>query len=111
MHGTERLVVAEAGDLILWDARTVHGGVVGPGEDTAAVGGTPTLARMTQALSMVSRARASAKCLRARREGFDSGVTFNHSPHEAGNSNGTILCLKRRGYGAPRLTPARDALI
>ena len=39
VHGMERLVGAEAGDLILWDARTVHGGIVGPGEDTTAADG------------------------------------------------------------------------
>merc|ERR1719502_1585922 len=75
MQGTERLVVASAGDLILWDARTVHGGVVGHGEDTTAEDGTPHLARLTQTVSMVPRSRASEACLKARREGFKSGIT------------------------------------
>ena len=111
LHGREQLVVADAGDLVLWDARTVHGGVVGPGEDTTTADGTPALARLTQTLSMVPRSRASAKCLQARREGFAKGVTFNHSPHEAGSSSGTVLCLRRRGYVPPQLTPTQAALI
>ena len=111
VHGTERLVVAEAGDLILWDARTVHGGIVGPGEDTTAADGTPALARLSQTVSMVPRSRASAGCLAARRQGFAAGVTFNHSPHEAGNSTGTVFCLKRRGYVPPELTPDQEALL
>lgn len=111
LQGQERLVVAEAGDLVLWDARTVHGGMVGPGTDKTAADATPELARLTQTVSMVPRARASEKCLRVRREGFAKGVTFNHSPHEAGSSSGTVFCLQRRGYVPPDLTPAQVALI
>ena len=112
LHGAERLVVAEAGDLILWDSRTVHGGVVGPGGGAPAeADGAPRLARLTQTVAMVPRARASAGCLAARRRGFASGVTFNHSPHEAGSSTGTVLCLRRQGHVPPALTPAQEALI
>ena len=32
LQGTGKLLLAEPGDLIIWDSRTVHGGVVGPGE-------------------------------------------------------------------------------
>ena len=112
LHGSERLVVAEAGDLILWDGRTVHGGVVGLGEDEPAeADGAPRLARLMQTVAMVPRSRASAGCLEARRRGFASGITFNHSPHEAGSSNGTVFCLKRKGHVPPGLTPAQEALI
>ena len=111
LQGAERLVVADAGDLVLWDSRTVHGGIVGPGEDTAAADGAPQLARLSQTLAMVPRSRASAECLAARRRGFADGVTFNHSPHEAGSSSGTVYCLKRRGFVPPHLTPAQDALL
>merc|ERR1712093_296828 len=43
-----RLVLAEAGDLILWDSRTVHGGIVGTGclADFAR-GSIPHLARLS----------------------------------------------------------------
>ena len=49
-------MTAEPGDLILWDSRTVHGGLVGPGEDTTAADGTPALARLSQTVSMVRSA-------------------------------------------------------
>ena len=29
--GKNKLVKGRAGDLILWDSRTIHGGIVGPG--------------------------------------------------------------------------------
>ena len=31
IKGKGKLVTGKAGDLILWDSRTIHGGVVGPG--------------------------------------------------------------------------------
>ena len=111
VQGREKLVVADAGDLILWDARTVHGGVVGPGEDTTAASNTPRLARLSQTVSMVPRLRASPECLAARRQGFMDGITFNHSPHETGSSSGTVFCLKRRGYNPPQLTDAQASLL
>jgi hypothetical protein len=111
MHGTEHLVVAEAGDLILWDARTVHGGVIGPGEDTVAEDGMPCLARLTQTVSMVPRSLASAECLQARRDGFAAGQTFNHSPHEAGSSAGTVYSRRQRDHTPPELTAEQEALL
>lgn len=111
MQGTEQLVVAAAGDLILWDGRTVHGGVVGHGEDTTAPDGTPELVRLTQTVSMVPRSRASEACLKARRDGFEAGITFNHSPHESGGSSGTVYCKRRKGFSPPELTPEQAALL
>jgi len=111
MQGTEQLVVAAAGDLILWDGRTLHGGVVGPGEDTTAVDGTPELARLTQTVSMVPRSRASEACLKARRDGFETGITFNHRPHESGGGSGTVFCKRRKGFTPPELTPEQSALL
>ena len=111
MQGAERLVVAAAGDLILWDARTVHGGVVGPGEDTMSADGTPALARLTQTVSMTPRSRASEACLKARRDGFAAGITFNHSPHESGVSSGTVPSKRRRDFRPPQLTEQQAALI
>ena len=43
--------------------------------------------------------------------GFEKRLTFDYSPHEAGGSNGMVLCLKRRGFVPPWLTPEQDALI
>merc|ERR1712151_181252 len=82
-----RLLLAEPGDLILWDSRTVHGGRVGTGQGAAATG---ELARMAVGVAMTERRRASDEVQRRRREGFDNGETFNHCPHEAGTSSGTV---------------------
>ena len=111
MQGKERLVVASAGDLILWDARTVHGGIVGHGEDIIAEDGTPQLARLTQTVSMVPRSRASEACLEARKEGFKAGITFNHSPHESGESSGTVFSERKNGFIPPELNQHQISLL
>ena len=91
--------------------RTVHGGVVGHGEDTTTEDGTPQLARLTQTVSMVPRSRASEACLKARREGFKSGITFNHSPHESGGSGGTVYSKRRRGFSPLELNQQQASLL
>jgi ectoine hydroxylase-related dioxygenase (phytanoyl-CoA dioxygenase family) len=48
------LVLAEAGDLILWDSRTVHGGLVGTGRAMPKTG-EAKLARLTQTVCMIPR--------------------------------------------------------
>jgi len=32
--GKNKLVKGKAGDLVLWDSRTIHGGIVGPGYES-----------------------------------------------------------------------------
>lgn len=82
-HCTE-LLLAEAGDLILWDSRTVHGGRVGAGS-----GEVTDLARLSCTVAMSPRTMASAEVQRKRIEGQARGDAFNHCPHEAGSSSGT----------------------
>lgn len=146
------LVEADAGDLILWDSRTVHGGWVGTGArpDTtacaatgraaeAAVGAmTPTAAgtasdaaadaqradgadprdmvqaevvRLACTVAMTPRARASSSVLHARRVGFATGRTFNHVPHEAGTSSGTVQSTAIGEYAPIELTQEQRALL
>ena len=77
------LLQAAAGDLILWDSRTVHGGRVGTGAGKP-TGEEPTeLARLSLAVCMTPRKRADESSQRVRREGFEKGYTFTHCPHEA----------------------------
>lgn len=133
-----RLLLAEPGDLILWDSRTVHGGRVG----TAAGAGSDALlaktssnagggsgggggggqqqgtgweqhhlARISCTVSMTPRAWASPMVLEERRSGFAAGRCFNHSPHEAGTSTGTMRCARKGGYTAPDLTADQQALL
>ena len=87
------LLLAQPGDLILWDSRTVHGGRVplqcSSDRDTKH-DEIPNLIRLACAVSMVPRSKATPAVLEARRKGFDAGASFNHAPHEAGTSSGTL---------------------
>jgi hypothetical protein len=133
------LLLCSPGDLILWDSRTVHGGLVGSGQATPSKQSTQTelkapapsasspaspstdpvpteeprtaLARMSVTVSMVEASRADEGVLRARLHGFKKGLTFNHSPHEAGTSSGTVHSLPPKNYKPISLTPAQRALL
>lgn len=103
------LLLAEPGDLVLWDGRTIHGGRLGRGrigEDLQ-----PELARLSVAVSMVPRAWASDQVLAARKEGFLAGQTFNHSPHEAGTSEGTLESIVVDDWVPPLLSTPQRALL
>ena len=98
------------GDLILWDSRTIHGGKVGP----AAAGlreETPKLTRMSVTVAMTPREWASLEVQDRRRKGFNSGISFNHCPHEAGTSTGTFHAKRKRGYKKFQLTTSQLAVL
>ena len=102
------LLLASAGDLILWDSRTVHGGVVGTdGGD----GAQKELARLSVTVAMTPRERASEQVQSLRRAGFAAGESFNHCPHEAGTSSGTIKRRLPRACARVELSEAQRALI
>eukprot|EP00928_Gymnodinium_smaydae_P081133 TRINITY_DN64702_c0_g1_i1.p1 TRINITY_DN64702_c0_g1~~TRINITY_DN64702_c0_g1_i1.p1 ORF type:complete len:335 (+),score=55.93 TRINITY_DN64702_c0_g1_i1:72-1076(+) len=105
------LVHAAAGDLILWDSRTVHGGLVGTGElqDSSSV--AAELARLSVTVAMTARSRADDFVQQRRRDGFRRGENFNHVPHEAGTSSGTVRAPVRRNFQAPALSDAQLALL
>ena len=73
------VVEAQAGDLILWDSRVIHGSRVGPATLQPGEG----LARCTGLVCMTPRARASQEVLNKREAAFQSGAGFTHWPHEA----------------------------
>jgi ectoine hydroxylase-related dioxygenase (phytanoyl-CoA dioxygenase family) len=78
-----RLLLAEAGDLILWDSRTVHGGVVGKGRPAELDDcGNPCLARLTVNFCMTPTSIASPEVLQFRRNAFLEGRCLNHCPHK-----------------------------
>ena len=60
-HPCAKLLLADAGDLLLWDARTVHGGLLGSGLDTKG------LVRMAVTVAMVPRSWATEEVLKMRR--------------------------------------------
>jgi len=78
-HG--KLVLAEAGDLIVWDSRTVHGGFVGC-SPTVSEENTKKLARLSQTVCMTPRSKATKLVLEKRKKGFQTGQGFSHWPHE-----------------------------
>lgn len=82
------LLKAKAGDLILWDSRTLHGGRVGTtGASGGGVDGAMELARIAVPVCMTPRALASKAVQRSRHQGYRQGNTFNHWPHEARKTN------------------------
>ena len=73
--GSGKLVEAKAGDLILWDSRTIHGGIRGEG------GGDPDeLARLAVTVCMQPRRYLTSAIAKLRKEGFKKGWGFNHHP-------------------------------
>mmetsp|Transcript_107718 Transcript_107718/g.304729 ORF Transcript_107718/g.304729 Transcript_107718/m.304729 type:complete len:330 (-) Transcript_107718:95-1084(-) len=103
------LLLARPGDLVLWDSRTVHGGLVGKGLEEPEQ--SEELARLSVAVAMTPRAWASEEVLQARIRGFEKGQNFNHSPHEAGTSTGTVGHKRRKNYQPIQLTDAQRALL
>lgn len=100
------LLTACAGDLILWDSRTVHGGKVGTGVHVPNETCIPQLARLSLPVCMTPRNKASDETLRLRRAIFNEGKTTNHWPHAPRVQNQVSL-----GYVPIELSPAQEALI
>ena len=48
-----RLLLAKAGDFIIWDSRTIHGGFVGTGGKS----NKPEFARLAQAICMMPKSK------------------------------------------------------
>ncbi len=69
------------------------------------------LARLSTAVAMTPRAWASDVVQQRRLQGFEKGENFNHCPHEAGTSNGTVRAPIRRGFKPVSLTAEQRALL
>lgn len=117
MQGHGELVLACAGDLILWDSRTVHGGRVGSRtyKATSAQHESTTrnncqLARLSVPVCMTPRAWAKDNVAPDRRNAFERGDCLSHWPHERASVGG-----HRTGgssnYNPVELTPEQKALI
>jgi len=46
------------------------------------------LVRLSVCVAMSPRSKATAQILKERKEGFDSGIAFNHCPHDTGPRHG-----------------------
>jgi len=104
------LLECNPGDLILWDSRTIHGGTVGP-KAAALLDEIPQLTRMSITVAMTPRDWASPEVQEKRRKGFESGISFNHCPHEAGTSTGTFHAKRKKGYREFQLTESQQAVL
>jgi hypothetical protein len=62
-QGQGKLVEAEAGDMILWDSRTIHGGHVGPGLSLEEEKQWDGLARLSYTVCMTQKNRATPEVL------------------------------------------------
>ena len=135
MYNDAILLHADAGDLVLWDSRTVHGGRVGSGccagdglgSSADCAGGNggggdsgggvgvdsdrDRLLRLSCTVAMTPRSKATPAVLEARRRGFAAGASFNHCPHEAGTSSGTIRNTLPAACPRPVLADAVMALL
>jgi len=100
-----KLLLAKSGDLILWDSRTIHGGILGTGKDPN-TDTVPQIPRMSMTVCMVPKERATPEVLEARREGFIKGYGFSHWPDEVNiTSHGSM------DYTPIELTPAQSELL
>jgi len=80
-----RLVTCKAGDLLLWDSRTIHCNTPAPDPLSATErlpGEADALLRAVCYVCMTPRRWASRATLRARRAAFAAGIGSTHWPHE-----------------------------
>ena len=109
------VVEAQAGDLILWDSRVIHGSQAGPGmlEGGGSAGG---LARCSGLVCMTPRTKASQEVLGQRELGFQAGAGFSHWPHEAastglGNTDGRNISWISGQHKPVELSPLQRAVL
>lgn len=107
-----QLVLAKAGDFILWDSRTIHGGYVGPGLPAdAEVDG---LVRLCQTICMMPSNLSSSGNIRDRKLMFKKGRPTTHwpihtEPHSTYNRNGRNIT--GRPYVPVELDETRKKLL
>lgn len=89
-----KLVVTQAGDMILWDSRTLHASTPGivEEEDNVAMGGTPLpeevyaatnkLLRAVVYVCMTPKHFATPRTLTQRRQAYEIKATTSHWPHK-----------------------------
>ena len=122
--GTGVLLEASAGDLILWDSRLIHGGLVGGGNDGDSESSSnragqqrlPRLPRLSLTVSMtpVSFCK-NGGVLDQRQKAYENGLTLTHwphefAPHDLGDTGGQNIDTARV-YEAPKLNAAQLRLI
>merc|ERR1711892_116208 len=108
------LIIAQPGDLILWDSRMVHIGDVGMGEEASEELDTPQLARCAYTVCMVPRNKATEEVLENRKKAFDAGETLCHRPDQYTPHVGGISVQTRNvksSYKQIKLSEQQRALL
>eukprot|EP01062_Namystynia_karyoxenos_P032033 TRINITY_DN23689_c0_g1_i1.p1 TRINITY_DN23689_c0_g1~~TRINITY_DN23689_c0_g1_i1.p1 ORF type:complete len:353 (+),score=65.62 TRINITY_DN23689_c0_g1_i1:74-1132(+) len=105
VSGSPRLVCMRAGDLAVFDCRTVHCNYPGNGPARNA----SDFVRAAGYVGMMPRSRASEAVLIGRREAFASGQTLNHWPDECHPLSGAFAAARRAER--PPLTPQQLQLL
>lgn len=100
-----RMVCACAGDLLLWDSRTVHCNTLPLQEDKALLNGAD-LIRAVAYMCMTPAAWCQAETVAQREHAFRRGVTTSHWPHEFHAMN-----VQRLGSSYFTLTEEQQALV
>jgi len=111
--GTGILLEADPGDLILWDSRTFHGGLVGTGPKNVK-DDTPELVRLSLTVCMAPSSKATPRVLDQRRLAVKNGWTLTHWPYEfnrniGSNTNGSNITKWK--YIPPKLSQEQLKLV
>jgi len=113
----KRLVTARAGDLVLWDSRTVHCNEPGPPSRVQAASGDDVL-RAVSYVCMTPVSKAPYAVISRRQEAFESNVSSTHWPHDFQPSCGPsttsaslvgATALQRSLVGEHRGSPQRPS--
>lgn len=80
LKGKQLIPKLSAGDLVLWDSRTIHCNSPAIETPTASL---EEMLRMVSYICMTPRAWASEEVLKDRVKAFQKGVTTSHWPHRA----------------------------
>merc|ERR1719265_289847 len=75
----QRLVSCKAGDLVLWDSRTVHANAPAPGQPDCPA---DRLLRAAAYICMTPKKFASADILKGRRSAYEMWYSTSHWPHK-----------------------------
>ena len=111
--GATVLIEANAGDLILWDSRLIHGGTVGSASVSTDDNNKAQLARCAVTVCMVPQDWASDEVRRLRLEAWKTGQGLAHWPHEVNYHDFTNSAGKniKWQYNPVKLTEALQNLI
>eukprot|EP01006_Ploeotia_vitrea_P048044 TRINITY_DN67191_c8_g2_i1.p1 TRINITY_DN67191_c8_g2~~TRINITY_DN67191_c8_g2_i1.p1 ORF type:complete len:384 (-),score=35.62 TRINITY_DN67191_c8_g2_i1:1803-2954(-) len=103
-----KLVLCKAGDLLLWDSRTVHCNSPGIESERMSVA-TDRLSRLVGYVCMTPASQATRKVIRQRKWAYCNWVGTTHWPHEYWPTSGIPRGRTKRKFGSA--TNQQQALI